>query len=166
METIAVYWESRIKTYGFQVERELSLFKISMAPGELAGFGAAMFNETGEIHFSWSLVQASSTHTLTIFLLLAKKWERAMHAILGAYRTESGCIDLQVHSPVEMVFFHGPHFGDRYGIADTAMGELREKGLSILIAGCTGASVYLIVPEHCSAETKNVLSGVFDTPKK
>ena len=32
LETIAVYWENRIKTYGLQIERELSLFQISVAP--------------------------------------------------------------------------------------------------------------------------------------
>ncbi len=166
METIAVYWENKIKTYGFQIERELSLFQISIAPQALAGFGSALFNETSDIHFSWVLVQPSSTHTLKIYILLDQKWEQPIQALLERYRGNAKVLDLRVKSPVEMVFFHGPHFGDRYGIADTALGTLRRKGLPILIAGCTGASVYIIVPEHCSAEAKDILSDVFDTPQK
>ena len=73
-------------------------------------------------------------------------------------------LDIQTTSPVELVYFHGPHFGDRYGIADTALGTLRRKGLPILAAGCTGASVYIVVPEQRSAEIKQILSDVFDTP--
>lgn len=166
METIAVYWENKIKTYGFQIERELSLFQISIAPQALARFGSALFNETSDIHFSWVLVQPSSTHTLKIYILLDQKWEQPIQALLERYRGNAKVLDLRVKSPVEMVFFHGPHFGDRYGIADTALGTLRRKGLPILIAGCTGASVYIIVPEHCSAEAKDILSDVFDTPQK
>ncbi len=165
METIAVYWENRIKTYGLQIERELSLFQISVAPQSLAGFGSALFKETGEIHFSWVLIQPSSTHALKIYILLTQKWEQPMQALLEDYRGNDSSLDLRVVSPVEMVFFHGPHFGDRYGIADTALDTLRAKDLPILIAGCTGASVYIIVPEHCSAETRDILSDVFDTPK-
>lgn len=73
---------------------------------------------------------------------------------------------MQTTSPVELVYFHGPHFGDRYGIADMALGTLRRKGLPILAAGCTGASVYIVVPEQRSAEIKQILSDVFDTPNE
>jgi aspartokinase len=166
LETIAVYWENKIKTYGFQVERDLSLFQISMAPRALTRFGSVVFNDTSDIQFGWVLVQASSTHTLEIHILLDQKWEQPMHALLESYRRDAKGLDLRVKSPVEMVFFHGPHFGDRYGIADTALGTLRRKGLPILIAACTGASVYIIVPEHRSAEAKDILSDVFDTPQK
>jgi len=74
--------------------------------------------------------------------------------------------DLQTTSPVEMVYFHGPHFGDRFGIADTALGTLRKKGLPILAAGCVGSSVYIIIPEQHSAEVKQALSGVFEAPNE
>ena len=164
METIAVYWENRIKTYGFQIERNLSLFQIAITPQALAGIGSTLLNETGVIHFRWVLVQASSTQTLKLHILLDRQWEQPMRVFLDDYRGNGEDLDLRVVSPVEMVFFHGPHFGDRFGIADTALGTLREKGLPILAAGCTGASVYIVVPEHCSTETGNLLSDLFDPP--
>lgn len=166
METIAVYWENRAKTYGLQVERELSLFQISTTPSELAGLGSMLWKDTSGIRFSWILVQTSSRQLLKISLLLSQKWVPAMQVLVGRSREDGIPLDIQIASPVELVYFHGPHFGDRYGIADTALGTLRRKGLPILAAGCTGASVYIVSPEQYSAETKQILSDVFDTPNE
>jgi aspartokinase len=164
VETIAVYWENRAKTYGFQVERELSRFRISTDPRELAGLGSVLFNDAGAMRFNWVLVQASSRHLLKICLLLSREWAPSMQVLVRQLRENNIDLDIQTTSPVELVYFHGPHFGDRYGIADMALGTLRRKGLPILAAGCTGASVYIVVPEQRSAEVKQILSDVFDTP--
>ena len=163
METIAVYWENKIKTYGFQIEHELSLFQISIAPHELAGLGSIFFNDTSDINFSWVLVQQSPGHVFRVYILLAQKWKQSMQALLEGYQKNGTRLDLRTESQVEMIFFHGPHFGDRYGIADTAFDTLREKGLPIIAAGCTGASVYIILPEHSAAKAKDILSESFDT---
>ena len=166
METIAVYWENRAKTYGLQVERELSLFQVSTDPSELAKLGSMLFNDTSNIRFSWVLAQTSSSRLLKIFLLLNQAWAPAMQALIGRSREKGIRLDIQIASPVELVYFHGPHFGDRYGIADTALSTLRRKGLPILASGCTGASVYIVAPEKSSAEIKQILSDVFDTPNE
>ena len=89
-----------------------------------------------------------------------------MQVIAERLKGNSTDLDLKTTSRVELVCFHGPHFGDRYGIAHTALGTLRRKGLPILAAGCTGASVYIIVPEQQSTEVKHILSDVFDTPNE
>lgn len=166
METIAVYWENKAKTYGFQIERDLSLFQVSTEPHELAGLGSVLFNDTSSIRFSWVLVQPSSRQRLNIYLLLNQKWAPSIPVLIEHTRKNGIDLDLQTTSPVEMVYFHGPHFGDRYGIADTALGTLRRKGLPILAAGCVGASVYIIIPEHRSEEVKQILSGVFEAPNE
>ena len=166
METIAVYWENRAKTYGLQVERELSLFRISTTPRELAGLGSVLFDDASGIRFSWVLVQASSPQLLKICLLLSREWAPSLQVLVERSRENNIHLDLQTTSPVELVYFHGPHFGDRYGIADTALGTLRRKGLPILAAGCTGASVYIVVPEQHSVKIKRILSDVFDSPNE
>ena len=167
METIAVYWENKAKTYGFQVERDLSLFQISVAPFEMAELGSTLFNDTSGIRFSWVLAQSAGDHQrLKIYLLLNQEWAPSMQGIVERARENDIDFNLQTTSPVELIYFHGPHFGDRYGIADTALGTLRRKGLPIIATGCTGASVYIIAPEKQSAEIKQILSGVFDTPNE
>lgn len=166
METIAVYWENKAKTYGFQTELELSLFQISATPHELAKLGSLLLNDTRSLRFSWVLVQASSPRRLKICLLLSQARAPYIKALVGRFRKNNTNLDLQTVSPVELICFHGPHFGDRYGIADTALGTLRKKGLPILVAGCTGASVYIVVPESRSESAVEILSDVFDTPLK
>ena len=166
METIAVYWENKAKTYGFQIERELSLFQFSVAFHEMAGLGKEMFHDSSQIRFSWVLCQPSTHQRLIIHVLLNQEWVPSMQKLVARTRANGMNLNLKITSPVEMVSFHGPHFGDRYGIADTALGTLEKKGLPILAAGCTGASVYIIVPEQRSAETKHILSDVFDTPNE
>ena len=166
METIAVYWENKVKTYGFKIERDLSLFQISTEPHALTDLGSVLFNDTSGIRFRWVLVQPFSRQRLNIYLLLNQKWAPSI-PVLMEYTRENGIdLDLQTTSPVEMVYFHGPHFGDRYGIADTALGTLHRKGLPILAAGCVGASVYIVIPEQRSAEVKQVLSSVFEAPNE
>jgi len=166
VETIAVYWEKKVKTYGFQIERELSLFQISITLPELAGLGSVLLNETSDIRFSWVLAQPSSQKGLKIYLLFNQEWTPSMQLVAERIRESSIDHDLQMTSGVELICFHGPHFADRYGIAHTALGTLDKKGLPILAAGCTGASVYIIVPEQRSAEVKHILSGVFDAPNE
>ena len=166
LETIAVYWEDKIKTYGFQAEHGLSLFRISIAPRQLDGLGSAVNSDISQIHFKWVLVQRSAPHGFIVFILLDQKWKQPMQALLERYQENGTILDLQTESPVEMIFFHGPHFGDRYGIADRALRTLRGKSLPVIAMGCTGASVYIILPENCAAKARHFLSAVFETPKK
>ena len=42
METVAVYWEDRIKTYGFSETAGLAFLQWTAFPGELYGLGRGM----------------------------------------------------------------------------------------------------------------------------
>jgi aspartokinase len=166
LETIAVYWEDKIKTYGFQAEHGLSLFRISIPSSQqLAGLGSVLDSDINEINFRWIMVQRSTRHGFNVYILLDQKWKQPMQTLLERHQENNADLDLQTESPVEMIFFHGPHFGDRYGIADTALGALRGKSLPVIAMGCTGASVYIILPENCAAKARHFLSAVFETPK-
>ena len=68
-------------------------------------------------------------------------------------------------SPAEMVFFQGPHFGDRYGIVDTALRALAAKGIKMTATACSGSCIYIVLPEGKSEEAVLALSEVFEIPK-
>ena len=68
-------------------------------------------------------------------------------------------------APVELIYFQGPHYGDRYGIAHAAFGTLEAQNLKILAAGCTGASIYIIVPEKSAQTAVRCLSEAFEIPE-
>jgi hypothetical protein len=71
---------------------------------------------------------------------------------------------LQVTFPVELIFFQGPHFGDRFGIADFTYKALKEKSDLLLAAVFACASVYLILPEGLADETRTRLADAFRIP--
>jgi len=148
VETIAVYWEPKPKIYGFKEVTDLSLLNIAIRPGKMSQWGL-WFMELADLDIGFHLILAKySTHQkLRLYILLEKYWTDIVVSSI-----DKG-IDLEsknfVHltSPVELISFHGPHFGDRYGIADTAFKTLDGQGVPILITVCSGAAVYIVLPE-------------------
>ncbi|MCG8341288.1 MAG: hypothetical protein MI684_00400 [Chlorobiales bacterium] len=66
--------------------------------------------------------------------------------------------------PVDFIAFHGPHFGDRYRILDTALDCLEKAGLPLVLAGCTGASINLVLPQGQGRAAREALSRGFEAP--
>ena len=67
--------------------------------------------------------------------------------------------------PAEMVFFQGPHFGDRYGILDAAVRGLAARRVKMTAAACSGACIYIVLPEGKSeGAAVAALSEVFEIP--
>ncbi|MBN2034323.1 MAG: hypothetical protein JW836_13705 [Deltaproteobacteria bacterium] len=67
--------------------------------------------------------------------------------------------------PVELVFFHGPHFGDRYGIAEAAFRALTDNGIKAFASACSGSCIYLVLAEGESEGAVQFLSGTFEIPR-
>jgi aspartokinase len=67
--------------------------------------------------------------------------------------------------PVEVVFFYGPHFGERYGIAEAALRALEGGGIHTTAAACSVSCVYLVLPEGQSEEAVRALSETFEVPR-
>ena len=67
-------------------------------------------------------------------------------------------------SPVELISFQGPHFGDRYGIAYSAFKALDDREVPILVAACSGSVVYIVMPEKKLQEAKLILAEAFEVP--
>ena len=165
METIAVYWESRIKTYGFNEVSGLAHVQAAIGIDQMAAVGLAV-HEMGqaEIPMRFVLGHCSYDYGLCVGLLVERQWEERMvdcfREILGPASDEA----VQSASPVGLLFFHGPHFGDRYGIADAAMGKLTEKGIPVIASGCSVHSVYVVLPETRMEDAKTWLTESFDLP--
>ena len=61
---------------------------------------------------------------------------------------------------------YGPHFGDRYGIADSVFRTLTANSVPILAAGCSGSAVYLVLPQGRAQDARQFLSEAFEVPPK
>jgi aspartokinase len=148
VETIAVYWESQIKTYGLNEFDGLAHVQFACPPEQMAPVGQ-LVREMEEPGMRMLLVvgQAAGDGLLGLGLLIGQQWEKGVMRKLRGLLGEEADSSLHSISPVSLIFLHGPHFGDRYGIADAAVGALTKKGIPIVALGCTASSIYLVMPE-------------------
>jgi hypothetical protein len=146
-ETRATYEEEKIKTYGIQVTPGLDLYRLHGGHDQLTAFSRQMsdLDQPGrKFHFVSAMPGSQGDYTL--FFLTDPG---------------TGCIPL---SKADLIGFHGPHFGDRYRILQTALDCLKADRVPLLLAGCTGASINLVVPAGKGAAARHALGRGFEAP--
>ena len=183
METFAVYWEPIIKTYGIAERTGLCLISLDLPFDRLSDGGACLPDIVSRFGGSLILIfsRPASPAGLRLNLLLdrppenvdrvekvdavEKKAQSAQPMDMNRVDFGGVCSGLRVDNPVELVYFQGPHYGDRYGIAGAAVTALAEHGVPLLAVVCTGASVYLITPKGMACAARNALKEAFSTPE-
>lgn len=164
LETRAAYWESRIKTYGFQRVTDLSLFQIAVDRARIDSLGRA-FCRLGDAGVGFHLVSSRpSSRGLEVLLLAPAQWTKVIEEHMQEF-AEGSEKAMERTSPAEMVFFQGPHFGERYGIVDTTLQALTARGVQMTAMACSGSCIYVVLPEGRSEEALLALSEVFEIPK-
>ena len=165
METIAVYWEPKPKTYGFREVAHLSLLSIAVKPEKMAKWGR-WFLELADLDVDFHLILAkySNHKELRLYVLLEKLWADNVLSYIDKRISLESEKDFHLTFPVELISFQGPHFGDRYGIANSAFKALDGQGIPILIAACSGAAVYIVLPEKKLHEARALLAEAFSVP--
>jgi aspartokinase len=165
VETIAVYWEPKPKTYGFKEVSDLSLLNIEIRPGKMPQWGLCLM-ELADLDIGFHLILAKySTHgELRLYILLEKLWADRVLSYIGKRIDPESEKNIHLTSPVELISFQGPHFGDRYGIADTAFKALDGPGVPVLITVCSGAAVYIVLPEKKLKDARPLLLEAFLVP--
>jgi aspartokinase len=165
VETIAVYWEPKPKTYGFKEVLDLSLIKIAIKPGKMSQWGIWLMEMADfDIVFHLILAKYLTHQKLQLCILLEKLWADSVLSYIGKKINFDSENDFHLTHQLELISFQGPHFGDRYGIADTAFKVLDDHKIPILIAACSGAAVYLVLPKKKLHEARPLLAKVFEGP--
>jgi len=165
LQTIAVYWEPKIKTYGFQEVGDLALVQMDLPAPELPRWGEEIQELEGRIAgFHLVTIQPHGEGDLCGYLLCESEAKDEIRDFFRRSGTCAGQSGPQVISPVELLFFFGPHFGDRYGIGDAAFGTLSKKGIPILAASCSGSALFLVVPAGKAMACKEALGEAFEVP--
>jgi hypothetical protein len=183
METFAVYWEPIIKTYGIAERTGLCLVTLDLPFNRISDGGNRLTRFASRFEGSLVLIfsRPATPTGLHLHLLLDRLPEnleslgsadviekhvqpdRPLNAIPSAFN--AGGSGLRVDNLVELVYFQGPHYGDRYGIAGAAVTALAQHGVPLLAVVCTGASVYLITPKGMACAARNALGKAFSTPE-
>jgi len=166
LETSAVYWEPKIKTYGFHEVYDLTMLEGTIQQERIAQFGSFLENlDVPEISFHLILMQTLKDHVIDFRIVLDRKWEEKIQQTCNSIIREKGEESFLLQSPVELIYFFGPHFGDRYGIADTTFQVLVENNLPVLAAGFSGSAVYLVLPDKGIQKVRPVFTSAFEVPK-
>ncbi len=164
METIAVYWESKIRIYGTTIKKGLTLFKVSY-PTDCDGYWSSQLKRLSSVVDRFYLLTAQLTgmETLQLSLLVDQNMTDEVRTLFQKAVTE-GQASLAIDENVEMIYLHGPHFQDRYGIADAAFSLVEKGGFRLLASGCTGTSVQLVVPAPFAKDVEQCLAETFVVP--
>ncbi|MDT8379027.1 MAG: hypothetical protein RQ739_09070 [Desulfotignum sp.] len=147
-ETRSTYVEEKIRTYGIQLIPGVTLLQMQEDQGRLMQMR----------HRLISAVESDTQfHLVSVIQTAGRKLDAVFVLKLDADRTdgaESG----------DLITFHGPHFGDRYRIFQSALNCLEIDHIPLRAAACAGASISLVFPAGEGAVAQTALAKGFEAP--
>ena len=169
-KVVATYQEKINKVYWIIPQPDLDLWGMSIATADiLAGFAAALM-EMGQlglvIPFLVALPGLGGKEFILSFSTARRQPGGGDHGSEVRRILKSHLPDLRPMrlTPVAGIFLHGPHFGDRYGIAHTLVSALEKAHISLLALSCTISSISLIIRQHELAAAQVILGNTFAAP--
>jgi hypothetical protein len=164
METIAIYSESIISTYGFNLLERLIMGHVEVTFDQLTRWGALLQDIAHEPAFRLVWAQSCRPDCIKFYLLCDdNQWHKAEPFLIRCPGEGAG-IWQRYTEAVDLLFFQGPHFGDRYGIMDYTHKALTDKQIPMLAAVCSVATIYLVFPGGQGETAKNELTRLFNIP--
>ena len=160
METIAMYWEPVIKTYGILAHNDRVLWSLTLRVGGLSHIPVLPPAEQPPQELELVTARPLGDGRMRLHLLLSRPsplppWTESI---------ARECDDIQRIAPVAMVYLHGPHYGDRFGIADAALTALAGEGVTPLVSACAGASLHFVVRQEMAEAAHRALASAFVVP--
>ena len=142
---IASYQEQVIKIYDIVQEPNLDLWSIDLSKSELGNLGAALdsLDRLG-IRMPFVVAVQSPEAGLRFGFCFARAQAKE---VKHAFSHHVSTTNLEHDPEVAALFIHGPHFGDRYGIASKFVEGLQRAGVAILALSCTVSSISAIIGE-------------------
>jgi aspartokinase len=143
----------------------LVLFEMAVAGAGMDSLGLA-FCRMGEANIEFHLVfsRDSAEGTEICLLVPAHRAATVKHHIDQFVPGGAENI-IRRSDAADLVFFQGPHFGDRYGILDVAVQALIAKKIRMMGVACSGACIYVVVPEGRSEDAVAALGECFEIPR-
>ena len=162
-QIICSYEEELIKVYDVTHQDELDLWHITLPFSRLEDFGSlllALHERQVRMPFLVSKASPDGTGLCFAFCVAAacrlevrQLFERGMPAF-----------DVFSRGPVAVFFLHGPHFGDRHGIASTLVRCLENAGIVPLAVSCAVSSMSVVVEGRDSQQIVEALHSSFLIP--
>ena len=167
METAAAYEEPRLTTYGFQTVSGLSLIQIDLTPEALPRLSACLLDPNRPAAtFELALLQPGPPERLRLSLVCRPPGDARVKALVADMLPSAPGVRMQGQLPVEMICFQGPHFGDRSGIALAGLRALRRGNVPVVVAGCAGSVINLVLPTGQAGSALSLLKRSFQIPRR
>jgi aspartokinase len=168
-KVVATYQEKVTKVYCIVPLPDLDLWGASISStAGLEGLAAALMDlgELGlQLPFLAAIPELGSKDFLVSFSTRRNQsGEDQSEPVRGILQRRLPDIRLMHFAPVAGLFLHGPHFGDRYGIAHTLVDALGKAHISLLALSCTISSISLIIRQQELAAAQLVLGNTFAAP--
>ncbi len=164
-EIICSYQEEVIKIYNLSHHSGLDLWIMSLPLNRLGDFGALLLKLDG-LQLKMPLLVSKSfpdEESLYFAFCLAASYHDAVQQALDQNLPGVGVF---CQGPVSVFFLHGPHFGDRYGIANAFVSSLRSAGIAPLAMSCAVSSVSAAIHEKDSSRAIEALGSSFQIPAR
>lgn len=166
METIAVYSEPIIRTYGFNLKENLFLCRLTLRLENLGSWGRELQDLADlsvNFHLVWSCPQ--KPEEIKFFLLCDDEYRKDITGFINRKKVIEISEQIKCEAGMELIYFQGPHFGDRHGIADFTLATLSKQKIPIKAMACSGSAVYLVFEKLNGVKAKAILSNAFEIPK-
>jgi hypothetical protein len=166
---VATYQEKIIKVYWIVPQPDLDLWGMNISSTDiLAGFADALLDLASlglKVPFLVALPGLGSQEFLLSFSTAGPQAPEDRGADLRRL-LKRRVPDLRPMrlTPVAGIFLHGPHFGDRYGIAHILTEALEKAHISLLALSCTISTISLIIRQSEMAAAQLVLTNTFAAP--
>jgi aspartokinase len=163
VETIAVYWEPKMRIYGMNILPGLTSLRLKI-PEAAGQYDYWREFEAVKGKFRLLTFQRDRQERLICDFLIESGHKAEIHGRLRKMAENNPDSPLVAEDDREIVAFHGPHFQDRYGIAGQTFATLRKAGIDILASGCTGTSIHLVVGAGQGQHVKECLQEICVVP--
>jgi aspartokinase len=161
-EVICSYQEQVIKVYNIAQQTDLQLWSGVLGWSRLGDLGAALqaLGDLG-IKLPFLVAQTGPDERLLLAFCLARAEGQQAGTVLAKHLSadELTCCPL-----VSAVFLHGPHFGDRYGIANALVAALDHAAITPLAISCAVSSMSVVVQTSDLDSTLQALETRFVIP--
>jgi aspartokinase len=156
---IASYQEKIIRIYDIVQQGDLDLWSLVVDQSGVAQLGRALI-DLGQMGIRMPFVIAVLSPENRLLFNFCFPGEKDSQ-IRTTFSSHLGKTALARRSQVEALYIHGPHFGDRYGIANTLVRALERGGVSLLALGCAVSSISVIIREEDLGQAVQVLEATF-----
>ena len=164
LETIAVYWESKVKVYSITLVTDLSMAQLSFPIENTEKVGKYLAGLEDSVQRFELVTQdyVDSTHSQMNLFYDQTKQKKA-EVTIGKWADQMQA-KVILTSPLELVYLHGPHFQDRFGIVEIVFSALKSGSIEIIAAGCSGTTIYIALPHGQGEPASQILRNTFIIP--